>query len=438
MRLDLGFRELPAGVHLAGVLLLYFSTQDVSGIPALRGTAEGLFLLLVLWEMSQGMPAWRRVVFNPVYLSAMFFLVSALLSCVLSPFPKASFGELQSVLKHLLLLPAMTTVIAYGLIRRGWTANQVAGLLLIAVSLSGAGQLLWLALSYAQEYLSAGSLPVDPYFHRYKVGAALLAFPFVLMAISIGGHWLWRIVLASVAWGLILMVLSSNSRGAWLGLFVCVIYLGASQFHQLVKQPKWLGISMLGTCLVGVIGVPLLSQSPWWKTFLTKLNQGFDTSLRAGNGVWGAAMDMIREGPWHGYGYGDGIYIQAYNSMLPSYPLWIVRDPIGAHNSVLTHWIAAGVPGLLAVALMYIGFMIGVRRQLSRLSNYAVVKSLVHASIAAMLALYWVRAQVETVRWDAFGILLGLCVWLYVVEDSSLPAAMEAGETDKRCCPNKG
>ena len=402
----------------ASAIFFYLATQEVSGIALLRSLAEALLLMVALHELVRGTPEWGKLVINPIYSSALLFVASALFACAISPLPAISFDEIKTpLLKGILLIPLLMSIAILGLVRHNWGAERIARLLLVSLAVSGLGQLIWVLAVYARHLIEADTLPADPYFHRYKVSSALAVFPFVLLSIQTSTR-RWGLLMQGEVLGLLLVILTSNARGAWLGLFASVGYMYLVNRKSVNAGFKFdQKIVLLTPVLLGLV-IFFLSGTVMIDTFIAKIAQGFDSGQRLGHGVWGATFDLILQQPWMGYGYGDAAYTAAYNALAPDRPEWFFRESIGAHNSILAHWVAAGVFGLIAVLILYAGFLFGARLLICRNSNAPVIKNLLHAGVAAMLALYLVRGQVETVRWDSYGMLMAIMLWLFALNQS--------------------
>lgn len=399
---------------IAATVFLFLATREVGGVGVLRGLAEGLLLLVGLRELVRGVPGWRDLIRNPVYLSAVLFVISALVACLTSPVPKASFDELRNpLLKNMLLVPLVFSLAIASLLRHAWNLERVARLLLLALALSGVGQLTWLLVTFGRQLIEFGTPPADPYFFRNKVGGLLATLPFVLLSTR-GLSRPWSFLVALTGFMLCVLILASNSRGAWLGMLAAGAYLlwiaGGWQLprFRIGRLQLFVVLALVVLVILLFVGTPLGA------TFIARVNQGFDTSNRFGSGVWGASVDLILQRPWLGYGYGDAVYIEAYKALATSHPEWTVREAIGAHSSVLAHGIAAGVLGLVAIFLLYAGFLLGSRRLLQRYQDLPSAVSLLQANTAAMLSLYLVRGQFETIRWDFYGVLMATIIWLFI------------------------
>ncbi len=409
--------RLPAGDRLVALILFVFlASRDVTGLSALRSLIEVLLFSAAVIELIRGVKGGSRLLINPVFLTVSLFILSVFFACAISPLPLAGLCEMQDpVFKGIVLTPLALSICALGLIRRGWAADKVALLLIVAFSFSGLGHLIWILTSYAGFFLGAGFSAKDISFHRFKMYAVLAAFPFALTAIRcIPKRWAWLMVLVSA--GLATVTIASNSRGAWLALLISVIYFSIVHRSGINRKIVFSTLSVVGLLFSVVALTPLSDQIG------ARLSEGFNTTHRIGNGIWGATMDMIMQNPWRGYGYGDEVYNRTYNALAANRPGWLVLESRGAHNIILTHWVAAGVFGLGAILALYAGFLAGTWRLIRANQRCPVVLDLLHACIAAFISIYLVRGQFETERWNVFGILVSIILWLFVLREKSRSA----------------
>lgn len=395
-------------------VFMFVASQDIGGLQWLRGLAEGLLLLAAICSFYERGFRRLRELPNMIFLGGLGFVGSAIASVTLSPVPMASFQEIQTpLLKYMIFVPIFCFAVLTELQCRGWSDESIAKMLLVAMLASGLGQVIHLIVSYVEFFGTHAQFPDDPFFHRYRVGAMLIVFPFVLMSIKGSCSWV-RLPRLVVSFGLFLGILTSNSRGAWLGMIASVLYLAIVYRDQLANS-----VTAHKKIIAAFIGVGflvlliLLTMTSNGQVVVSKITVGFDTSQRWGNGVWGATMDMIRDRPWFGYGYGDAVYAQNYNAQAVSHPEWTVQISMGAHNAILAHWVAFGLFGLAAILGMYLTFFIGAFRLLRIYQAKPVVRILIHCCVASFVAYYLVRGQFEIARWNSFGILMALMVWLF-------------------------
>lgn len=401
---------LPSADRLiAAVLFGFLASRDVSGLSGFRSLIEVLLFLTALIELIKGIKGGRWLILNPVFAGVLLFTISVLFACAISPFPGVGLDEMQApVLKGMVLIPLALSICALGLIRRGWTADKTALLLMVAFSFSGLGHLIWVLARYVDFSAGPGITSENISFHRFKMYAVLGAFPFVLLAIRhISKGWAWLMALLGA--GLVAVTIASNSRGAWLAIITATLYL-AVVYRASISRKLIFGMLLVAAFLLIAIAV-----TPLHTQISERISEGFNTTHRCGNGIWGATLDMILQHPWRGYGYGDDVYHQAYNTLAASHPEWLVQKSRGAHNIILTHWVAAGGFGLGAILVLYAGYLAGTRQLLLAGRRYPVVQDLLHACLAAFISIYLVRGQVETERWNVFGTLVAVILWLFVL-----------------------
>lgn len=198
------------------------------------------------------------------------------------------------------------------------------------------------------------------------------------------------------------ILLGTLSRGAWLaiaasaGIFLCF------------KRPWKLIVSVIGIALIGLISLKTIYPEMTAKLFY-KLEQT-DSSHRYTNGVQGSAFELIMDKPLIGYGAGDKIFHEKYNSVAKKHPSWTYKTSIGPHNIWLLVWFGAGIFGLVSFTLLtlsigytsYQGIRHSVGNPLIYFSFLALFLSLV--------SFYVVRGMFEQVDLKPLGLILGLLI----------------------------
>ena len=86
--------------------------------------------------------------------------------------------------------------------------------------------------------------------------------------------------------------------------------------------------------------------------------QQTSSSNRYGSGTQGSALDLIKENPIKGYGYGETVYYRVYDSRVQDYPQWDFKKSIGPHNLTLSEWFAGGLLGLFALWYLLISVLV--------------------------------------------------------------------------------
>lgn len=194
---------------------------------------------------------------------------------------------------------------------------------------------------------------------------ALSASVFVLLALSTRKH---RLVLWS---GLLLSAgLLWMSESATPLIALCTILL-LLPLYQALRSRYTLSVSLFILAVVaGGIAVTWLVANA--ENVLLAL--GKDPTLTGRKEIWPAVIEMIRQHPWLGYGYG-AFWGGGWSGESAHVSLWVTRFPndpaiVHAHNGFLDLLLDLGLLGLATFAL---GF-----------------------SLATLRAVYWVRATRTT------------------------------------------
>ncbi len=173
--------------------------------------------------------------------------------------------------------------------------------------------------------------------------------------------WLWIGGLALAAALLVLALAASWSRGAWLGFLA-----GLGAMILMLPRRPWQGLGLFGATLI--LGA-LIGQSGLAPPQLTGRLTGWLADFRLEDGRvdvrgvdindanfavlerlahWQVALDMARDHPWSGVGFGN------YEAAYPQYALLNWPNALGhAHNYYLNLLAEVGWPGLAAYLLFW-------------------------------------------------------------------------------------
>ena len=184
---------------------------------------------------------------------------------------------------------------------------------------------------------------------------ALSAIVFLLLALSTRKH---RLVLWSgfgLSVGLLWM---SNSVTSLISLLIILLFL---PLYHALRWRYTLSVSLLIFAVVaGGITVTWLLASA--EDVLSML--GRDPTLTTRTELWPAVIEMIRQHPWLGYGY--GAFWLGWSGESAHVSLWALEngDPpfVHAHNGFLDLWLNLGLLGLTTFAL---GFSLAALRAVS-------------------------------------------------------------------------
>ncbi|GAB4543966.1 MAG: O-antigen ligase family protein [Anaerolineae bacterium] len=162
-----------------------------------------------------------------------------------------------------------------------------------------------------------------------------------------------------VAFGLMLAALyASQSRGAWLGFIAALAAIGLVRGG---RTAAWLVFLVAALALAGAMGAfhslpPTIVQR--FNEALTALSipdiataEVTDANFAAIERLahWQAALDMWRDHPWLGVGFGN------YPVVYPAYAIGRWRDALGhAHNYYLNVAAETGLAGLMAYTLFWL------------------------------------------------------------------------------------
>lgn len=214
--------------------------------------------------------------------------------------------------------------------------------------------------------------------------------------------WLARLILAGAAVVILLGVLASWSRGAWLALAVALTatVLGFSRRAApailvsaglVMAAGLVFGLAdLLPASVIGRISElgDYLGLVDLARVEVTDAN--FSVMERVAH--WQAAIKMWADHPWLGVGIGN--YAVAY----PSYALPRWQEPLGhAHNVYLNFGAETGLVGLVAYGALWLAFVAQALRSLASRSLFTVavgagiLGALVHATVHNMFDNLWVQ-----------------------------------------------
>lgn len=199
--------------------------------------------------------------------------------------------------------------------------------------------------------------------------------------------------------------LGTLSRGAWLAAFVGLIF-----FIIIFKPWK---LVLLGTALLFISLISLKVLYPDTSKLLFHKLEQTSSSHRYENGTQGTAFELIKNNPLLGYGFGDRVYIEKYNSVVDEHPKWIFRESLGPHNIWLYIWFGTGVLGLISFILL-VGYSI-YTTALGMINNKENKNIFIAYFILfiSVFCFYVVRGMFEQAYIKPLGLALGLLVALY-------------------------
>jgi O-antigen ligase len=276
------------------------------------------------------------------------FLGSALISMLVSEYPKQSFRELR----WLIVEP-----IAVFYLARMSLDRQHIGLALWSVV--GAGTLAALvalvSIGLDGDLLHVHARATAPYLSPNHLGLFLgrampVALAFALFA-TCGRIARRSPLLAGICFAIMgLALLRTLSIGAWIGVGAATIALTA------LRGRRWLAVSIVSLATLAVVALVLL---PPERT-LARLDAGTGTGLFRLQ-IWSSALHMIADHPLLGIGLDNFLYEYRSEYMLPE--AWEEPNISHPHNFVLHFWLQLGLPGLIAAFALLVWAALAAHRR---------------------------------------------------------------------------
>ncbi|MDE9481692.1 O-antigen ligase RfaL [Xenorhabdus bovienii] len=344
---------------------------------------------------------------SSLFLSILLFVLAIFYSIGISIDPALSFKEMNKPILNGLLLFSMTFPIVLYQEKKQHIAKMILIAFIIGMSLISLTDI----AKYLINYYATGEMPFMNYNHREFSYGFLFYFPVLLCTWALWKKhsllsWLLLIIASAIS---LFLLLGTLSRGAWVAIVVATVFI-------IVINREWKLILAATICLgllAGAIHWSAVS-NPATKLLLHKLTQT-DSSYRYSNGTQGSAWSLIMENPVKGYGFGNKVYHQVYNSRVADYPDWTFRTSIGPHNVFLSLWFAGGLFGLITTLLMTLSALFKGSQIIRQHSG--IIRQAGLILLTAFIGLFIVRGAFENAYINEIGILLGLMIALYKQKD---------------------
>ncbi|MBN1899036.1 MAG: O-antigen ligase family protein [Spirochaetes bacterium] len=139
---------------------------------------------------------------------------------------------------------------------------------------------------------------------------------------------------------LILSVVASFARTAWMGLFAGMIFLGIAGFFTGARKTSWIILGALALIIILILSSWDMRQR-FYQIFLD-LKQSARTQL------WGGSLEMIKDHPI--FGVGSGMFKSHFLKYRPDY----VGSYGHTHNDWLAIYLRGGLVGFAGFVLMYV------------------------------------------------------------------------------------
>ena len=341
-----------------------------------------------------------KVLNNKVLYLVLLFSAILYITISYSSIPSVSIKAINNNLLNygILSLSILLPVLLY-------KENQksISSLLLISFTVSLTVVLLIELYRYYVAYHN-GVLPFTTYNFRHVSDALVFFFPIIpILWYLLPKSKLVYFYLLSVVF--LFVLLGTLSRGAW------VAVVAAAIIFLCFKRPwKLIGIGLAIMAIMAISLVVLKTTYPdVTKKLFYKLEQT-DSSNRYQNGTQGTAFELIMDEPIVGYGFGDKIYHEKYNSVVKNYPEWVLRKSIGPHNIWLYIWFGAGIIGLISFGLVFFAMCYSSLKGIRANNSQSKIYFSFMALLISLVSFYLVRGMFEQIDLKPLGILLGFLI----------------------------
>jgi putative inorganic carbon (HCO3(-)) transporter len=216
----------------------------------------------------------------------------------------------------------------------------------------------------------------------------LLPIPLSLLLYTWRGmNWFWRVILSIATTGMLLILLLSQSRGAWLSLLVVLAIVPLLRFRR-----GWIITGLV--VLFGLVALSYYGITPVVETFAQSYTL---TSLDSRLEAWERGVFMVQDFPLTGIGMG------LYGSLADLlYPFFLPEPGTipHAHNLLLQIAVDLGIPGLVA----WLGIFFAVSKaawdtyRTGQYAQQAQITALGAGLIASLVALM-THGLVDAVTW---------------------------------------
>lgn len=254
---------------------------------------------------------------------------------------------------------------------------------------------------YYLEYINNGTLPFTTYSFREISNSLVFYFPALLILLfPERKKYSFYLILLLISFSFIL--LGTLSRGAWLAILVSCI-----TFFLLIKNWK---VPLAALILIGITFVTLKLITNENNILLFSKLEQTSSSNRYANGTQGTALEMIRDKPILGYGYGNNVYDSVYNEKVSQHPDWIYKKSIGPHNTFLFIWFGCGIIGLTLFISLIFSSITSLVKKLK--SNCAYTRNTSLVLITVMVSYLLTRGMFEQMDIKPIGIIIGFLLLL--------------------------
>lgn len=305
----------------------------------------------------------------------------------------------------------MATVFALMISHERWDADRIKRLLVYALLVFAASNI-WQIVYMARNpvFLYPTAYPYSVLWTTREFGERLILLaPFVwLIPALFSGSRRWRVLAAAWTALIVLLLLPTGYRGAWLGFALSVVV-------WIVGRRRWKMVLWGGTALALTAATVAFLPSNNMATLA--IHRGFDDSLRE-KYVWLPTLEIVKQRPMAGYGFGQQIFMETYQGERHGRPDWIIADLTDPHSNTLAMQFAAGLPGTLAYAVLILACLLAAAKQ-ARSATTQRRRQMNLALLAVWVASFVSLGQLDIVNWNYFGFLVVFGVVLHREQDGA-------------------
>lgn len=378
---------------LVALLAPYALVPWIHSATGMKNVGMYSALLIVLFN-----GRWRRTLpflRHPLVLLLLALIGWFALSAIWSTNPSQTIHALKkNFTEYFIVFPPLIYLLLDDR-RRRMFACALAWLGVVIAAFNGA--------QYVRELLTDPSLLYNLKGHRKWAYPLVVFIPFAIAQLRLhrgktAVFWFLVLVIESF------MVIGSGARGAWIALFAVFALWGCFEFNR--RQIAGVVVVACVLALVGYLALPPTIVK-------NRLAQGADTSNRT-TGTWGPTIDMMRDRPVLGYGYGRSIYNDEFNRRASTEDNWSIKKSIGPHSVYLEAGFSGGLVALTVFIAFCAGTLLHGLRSTFRATNLD-DRLLALAATSAFAGHFITRGTFESVHWSPLIVLLPIivqCSWV--------------------------
>lgn len=327
-----------------GIVFFFIAIYFFDGVTRYKHALAGLIYLTAIVYLIKDRKNIFNIFKNNLFLSLVFFVMAMLYSLIIS---KDINITLKAISKGILEKLFITTM-AIAIVLYREKKEYITNLLIFCLIFSILPLTIKEILQYIKEY-HQGIMPLSAFEHRYISDWLIFIAP-ALFSFGLYKGIKNKILFFSLTVIFVAITIGTLQRGTWLSIMVMFIIW--CMVKKEIKLPciAIIGFGVLLSCLV------IINQGQFDQLFY-KLEQT-NSSHRYSNGTQDSALDLIKENPIVGYGYGEQLFYKIYNERVVDYPDWVFKKSMGPHNTVLSVWFATGIFGLITILYLFVSLFI--------------------------------------------------------------------------------